>query len=448
MKKIKNILLVLSIFLLSLITINTTIAYLITETSPVKATFIPQLKPTGDIILYNHISHDLGEDYVIPDNIIYEYEINLGEEYKNADILTSEGALKADENGVLKVTLKDGEGFAILDIFENTEVSITTKTSLNGFKENSNETTKVITIKPNVSATVDFTFNYEPTSVKTDNFTLTGTKVLNREWTEEDTFTFVLEQKINNEWVEIGTKTITYSEEQDFNKFDLTDIISSLELDKISNHDFRFYEKVEELDETSYDPTINTFRLVVTDETMDGSLELSKVEVYENMNLVNENGIYSLSVEFNNENIKDDNDLDYVDEPENSELINKIVVVKDDKYDIDTVLTKFEGLSLNYTYTVYDNAGNVVETTKVRTGDYIEINTDNKSYIFYMVLKGDVNGDGDVAPIDYVKIKNHIMEEKLIVGDVYKLAADYNDDTGITPLDYVKVKNHIMNGGN
>jgi hypothetical protein len=64
-----------------------------------------------------------------------------------------------------------------------------------------------------------------------------------------------------------------------------------------------------------------------------------------------------------------------------------------------------------------------------------------------MVLKGDVNGDGDIAPIDYVKIKNHIMEEKIIEDGVYKLAADYNDDDGITPLDYVKVKNHIMNGG-
>lgn len=448
MKKIKNILLVLSLFVLSLMTINTTIAYLITETSPVKGTFIPQIIPTGDIILYNHISHVLGEDYVIPDNIIYEYEINLGEEYKDADILTSEGLLKADSNGILKVTLKDGEGFAVLDIYENTEVTITTKTNLNGFSSNDNETSKVITIKPNVSATIDFTFNYEPTSVKTNNFTLTGSKVLNREWTEDDTFTFVLEQKINNEWVEIGTKTITYSTDENFNQFDLTDIISSLELDSIGNHDFRFYEKVEDLDESSYDPTINTFRLVVTDETMDGSLELSKVEVYENMNLTNENGTYSLSVEFNNTNTNEDSDLDYVDEPEDSELVNKIVVVKNDTYDIDTVLTKFEGLTLNYTYTVHDNAGNVIETTKVRTGDYIEINTDNKSYIFYMVLKGDVNGDGDVAPIDYVKIKNHIMEEKLIAGDVYKLAADYNDDTGITPLDYVKVKNHIMNGGN
>ena len=65
-----------------------------------------------------------------------------------------------------------------------------------------------------------------------------------------------------------------------------------------------------------------------------------------------------------------------------------------------------------------------------------------------MVLKGDVNGDGGIAPIDYVKIKNHIMGDNSLDGKVYELAADYNDDDNISPLDYVKVKNHIMNGGN
>lgn len=446
MKKIRNIMLFISIFALSLICTYTTIAYLITETSPVIGTFIPEIIPTGDIIINNQISHNLGDDYVIPDNIKFTYEINLGEEYIDTEVFTSQGMIKTDATGKLTITEVANEDIIIFDINEDTEVTITSKTSLPGFSLTNN--TQEIIVKPDLSATLGFTHTYNPTPVKTDNFSLTGTKTLNREWTNQDTFTFVLERKINNEWVEIGTKTITYSDDENFNKFDLTEFIINQELDNVGNHDFRFYEKVGELDESSYDPTVNTFRIVVTDETMDGSLELSKVEVFENISLTNENDKYSLNVEFKNTNTDNDDEIDYVDKKEDSELINKIVVIKNDSYDIDTVLTKFEGLSLNYTYTVHDNAGNVVETTKVRTGDYIEIITNNKTYIFYMVLKGDVNGDGDVAPIDYVKIKNHIMEEKMIVGDVYKLAADYNDDTGITPLDYVKVKNHIMNGGN
>ena len=63
---------------------------------------------------------------------------------------------------------------------------------------------------------------------------------------------------------------------------------------------------------------------------------------------------------------------------------------------------------------------------------------------YILVVKGDVNGDGDITPLDYVKIKNHIMNISSL-DDCYKLAADSNGDGNISPLDYVKVKNHIMN---
>ena len=60
----------------------------------------------------------------------------------------------------------------------------------------------------------------------------------------------------------------------------------------------------------------------------------------------------------------------------------------------------------------------------------------------------DVNGDGKITPLDYVKIKNHIMEENTITSLPHKLAADYNNDDKISPLDYVGIKNYIMKGDN
>ena len=39
------------------------------------------------------------------------------------------------------------------------------------------------------------------------------------------------------------------------------------------------------------------------------------------------------------------------------------------------------------------------------------------------------------------------MGSAVISEDAYIKAADYNYDSNITPLDYVKVKNYIMNGG-
>lgn len=66
------------------------------------------------------------------------------------------------------------------------------------------------------------------------------------------------------------------------------------------------------------------------------------------------------------------------------------------------------------------------------------------SFEIKAIMLGDVNGDGKISPLDYVGIKNHIMETAVIKNEVSLLAADYNGDGRITPLDYVGIKNYIM----
>lgn len=63
---------------------------------------------------------------------------------------------------------------------------------------------------------------------------------------------------------------------------------------------------------------------------------------------------------------------------------------------------------------------------------------------YTIVMLGDSNGDGNITPLDYVKIKNNIMNITKLE-EIYSIAGDVNRDGNITPLDYVKVKNHIMN---
>lgn len=79
--------------------------------------------------------------------------------------------------------------------------------------------------------------------------------------------------------------------------------------------------------------------------------------------------------------------------------------------------------------------GNVFGTGASITKDGVE---------YTLVVLGDVNGDGNITPADYVRIKNHIMNVTPIEG-IYTVGADVNGDGGITPADYVRVKNHIMN---
>lgn len=60
------------------------------------------------------------------------------------------------------------------------------------------------------------------------------------------------------------------------------------------------------------------------------------------------------------------------------------------------------------------------------------------------IILGDVNGDGKISPVDYVKVKNHIIGKSVLTGDSLK-AADVNQDGKISPVDYVKIKNKIIN---
>lgn len=57
--------------------------------------------------------------------------------------------------------------------------------------------------------------------------------------------------------------------------------------------------------------------------------------------------------------------------------------------------------------------------------------------------KGDVNGDGKISSMDYVLVKNHILNIKKLTGAGAK-AADVNGDGKITSIDYVLIKNDIL----
>ena len=87
----------------------------------------------------------------------------------------------------------------------------------------------------------------------------------------------------------------------------------------------------------------------------------------------------------------------------------------------------------------YNDFEIISEVKEINTG--IQVRAEATEYS--IIKLGDCNGDGQITPSDYVKIKNHIMEVSQLEG-VFKLAADVNEDAQITPSDYVKIKNHIM----
>ena len=57
-----------------------------------------------------------------------------------------------------------------------------------------------------------------------------------------------------------------------------------------------------------------------------------------------------------------------------------------------------------------------------------------------VIVKGDVNGDGDIALLDAVLVLNHYLEKSLLEGP-YLEAADVNSDGDVGLLDAVMILN-------
>ena len=105
-----------------------------------------------------------------------------------------------------------------------------------------------------------------------------------------------------------------------------------------------------------------------------------------------------------------------------------------------------ENKDIEITITTTDTSGKtkqLEDSSTLGTGDIITITSGEETKSFRIVIYGDVNGDGKVSALDYVKIKNYIMSSGDLSGS-YKLAADINKDGNISAVDYVNIKNYIM----
>lgn len=119
--------------------------------------------------------------------------------------------------------------------------------------------------------------------------------------------------------------------------------------------------------------------------------------------------------------------------------------------DFNTNLTDFSTnlgvYSKTNSYTLYNSSNIALTSTYVKSGDIYNLLINNyKTYSYSIVVLGDVYADGKISSLDYVQIKNHIMETKVIDDDVMLYSADANNDGKISALDYVAIKNYIMGG--
>ena len=89
-----------------------------------------------------------------------------------------------------------------------------------------------------------------------------------------------------------------------------------------------------------------------------------------------------------------------------------------------SVITGDRQLGTGYTVYLYNNAGEVQE------GDYI-------------VVTGDLNGDGRITAVDLLRVQKGLLGVTVMSGAVYQ-AGDINGDGQVSALDLLKVQKHLL----
>ena len=99
----------------------------------------------------------------------------------------------------------------------------------------------------------------------------------------------------------------------------------------------------------------------------------------------------------------------------------------------------------NCTVELYKKDGKTVNTGKIATGNKVLIKDTSGKVIkeYLCVIYGDVNGDGDIAILDLVYVKRHLLSVIKLEGAFAK-SADVNKKNGIDILDLVYVKRALL----
>ena len=121
----------------------------------------------------------------------------------------------------------------------------------------------------------------------------------------------------------------------------------------------------------------------------------------------------------------------------NQHNINYIVGISADT----TLEELLSNISFNSSFQVFTSDGSQVKNTDlVKTGMYISINNN----LYYLVVGGDVNGDGKITQTDLLKIRSHIVMISPLE-DSFLQAADLGISASITATDILQMKRILVN---
>ncbi len=264
----------------------------VVDNSFVDADFVNAERGKGNLTVSKQVTHKFGTEYEIPDDVDFDITVTLSgigtaEETFAASQTNSDITSKTtDENGSFTVTLKNREQIQLFGLPEGTVATVTEPDPGTGFTavfwDNGEQGDGVVTVEGDATASVIVENKYTPKKVYPVNINVSGTKTLNnRDWEEGDSFTFELQRRNDDRtFTTISTKTVSYGDS--IKSFSFDDAFDAAEYTAVGTYYYRVVEvePTPKIGGISYDKTVHAFAVFVTDNDMDGALEIDRVTAY------------------------------------------------------------------------------------------------------------------------------------------------------------------------
>ena len=242
---------------------------------------------TGSVAVSKHVTHPLGIGVQIDKEFTVQVTLTdpLGQPITGQLQVAHSGnsaltSVTADAGGKFTTTLKAGQTLVIHGLLEGSTATVVELNVPNGFKdyywEGEAYDDGVVTVAKDTTTAVVVHNHYQPAEVYPVNITVNGSKTLTgRAWQDGDTFTFQLQKYVDGAWTVVDTKTVTNAAEAAAFSFNMS-------AEKFTAAGEYTYQVVEVIPDTkiagvTYDRTVHNFTVLVTDENVDGKLEIKSV---------------------------------------------------------------------------------------------------------------------------------------------------------------------------
>jgi len=135
-----------------------------------------------------------------------------------------------------------------------------------------------------------------------------------------------------------------------------------------------------------------------------------------------------------------------------AEVLSKLNVSNSSNYltgfsvggNVEREIAKVRALDSSIQVVVKKADGTQITNGTLATGMQMTITTNGSTVNYTIVIRGDINGDGKLSAVDYVKLRNYLDGVSSLSGAFLK-SADTSKDGKASAVDYVKLRNHLDN---